>query len=58
MAGGNTYEVFNAGAYNATKFAKQGDLGTKVSVFAHMKKRKQDKTFLIVSFLNSMFGTF
>lgn len=30
MAGGNTYEVFNAGAYNATKFAKQGDLGTKV----------------------------
>jgi len=30
MAGGNTYEVFNAGAYNATRFAKQGDLGTKV----------------------------
>lgn len=30
MAGGNTYEVFNAGAYNATKFAKQGDLGTEV----------------------------
>lgn len=30
MAGGNTYEVFNAGAYNTTKFAKQGDLGTKV----------------------------
>jgi hypothetical protein len=30
MAGGNTYEVFNAGAYNATKNAKQGDLGTKV----------------------------
>jgi len=30
MAGGNTYEVFNAGAYNTTKFAKQGDLGTKL----------------------------
>jgi len=30
MAGGNTYEVFNAGAYRTTKFAKQGDLGTKV----------------------------
>ena len=30
MAGGNTVEVFNAGAYNATEFAKQGDLGTKV----------------------------
>ena len=29
MAGGNTYEVFNAGAYNATKFAKQGDLFTQ-----------------------------
>ena len=27
MAGGNTFEVFNAGAYNATKFARQGDLG-------------------------------
>lgn len=24
QAGGNTYEVFNAGAYKATKFAKQG----------------------------------
>ena len=34
MAGGNTYEVFNAGAYNATQYAKQGDLGTKV-----LKKR-------------------
>lgn len=30
MAGGNTFEVFNAGAYNATRYAKQGDLGTKV----------------------------
>lgn len=30
MAGGNYYEVFNAGAYKTTKFAKQGDLGTKV----------------------------
>lgn len=30
MAGGNYFEVFNAGAYNTTKFAKQGDLGTKV----------------------------
>jgi len=30
MAGGNTYEVFNAGAYNATRWAKQGDLATKV----------------------------
>lgn len=30
MAGGNTYEVFNAGAYNATRWAKQGDLGTQV----------------------------
>lgn len=30
MAGGNPTEVFNAGAYNATKFAKQGDLGSKV----------------------------
>ena len=30
MAGGNTFEVFNAGAYNATVNAKQGDLGTKV----------------------------
>ena len=33
MAGGNTFEVFNAGAYNTTVYAKQGDLGTKVSVF-------------------------
>jgi len=30
MAGGNTYEVFNAGAYNTTRYAKQGDLGTHV----------------------------
>ena len=30
MAGGNTFEVFNAGAYNDTVNAKQGDLGTKV----------------------------
>jgi len=30
MAGGNTFEVFNAGAYTATPNAKQGDLGTKV----------------------------
>ena len=30
MAGGNYFEVFNAGAYNATPNAKQGDLGTKV----------------------------
>lgn len=30
MAGGNYVEVFNAGAYKATKYAKQGDLGTKV----------------------------
>ena len=30
MAGGNYVEVFNAGAYKQTKFAKQGDLGTKV----------------------------
>ena len=36
MAGGNTYEVFNAGAYNATRWAKQGDLGTQVrSLFTH-----------------------
>ena len=30
MAGGNAIEVFNAGAYNATANAKQGDLGTHV----------------------------
>jgi len=30
MAGGNTVGVFNAGEYNATAFAKQGDLGTHV----------------------------
>ena len=30
MAGGNTVGVFNAGEYNTTKFAKQGDLGTRV----------------------------
>ena len=30
MAGGNSFEVFNAGAYNATPNAKQGDLGSKV----------------------------
>ena len=30
MAGGTTHEVFNAGAYNATAFAKQGDLGSVV----------------------------
>ena len=30
MAGGNYFEVFNAGAYNTTINAKQGDLGTKV----------------------------
>lgn len=30
MAGGVDHEVFNAGAYNTTKFAKQGDLGSKV----------------------------
>merc|ERR1712061_446959 len=30
MAGGNWVEVFNAGAYKATKFAKQGDLGSRV----------------------------
>lgn len=30
MAGGTTKEVFNAGAYNSTKFAKQGDLGSVV----------------------------
>jgi hypothetical protein len=30
MAGGSPVEVFNAGAFNATRFAKQGDLGTRV----------------------------
>ncbi len=30
MAGGSPVEVFNAGAYNTTIFAKQGDLGSKV----------------------------
>lgn len=30
MAGGNYVEVFNAGAYNTTIYAKQGDLGSKV----------------------------
>ena len=30
MAGGNPVEVFNAGAYNRTVNAKQGDLGSKV----------------------------
>jgi hypothetical protein len=29
-AGGSDHEQFNAGAYNTTKFAKQGDLGSKV----------------------------
>jgi len=29
-AGGSDKEVFNAGAYNTTQFAKQGDLGSKV----------------------------
>ena len=30
MAGGNPVEVFNAGAYNTTVNAQQGDLGSKV----------------------------
>jgi len=30
MAGGNPVEVFNAGAYNTTIYAKQGDLGSVV----------------------------
>ena len=30
MAGGTSKEVFNAGAYNATAFARQGDLGSEV----------------------------
>ena len=30
MAGGVNHEVFNAGAYNTTKYAKQGDLGSMV----------------------------
>ena len=30
MAGGVDHEVFNAGAYNTTRFAKQGDLGSVV----------------------------
>jgi hypothetical protein len=30
MAGGTKAEAFNAGAYNSTVFAKQGDLGSKV----------------------------
>jgi len=30
MAGGNFVEVFNAGAYKTTEFAKQGDLGSEV----------------------------
>ena len=30
MAGGVTHEVFNAGAYNTTANAKQGDLGSQV----------------------------
>jgi hypothetical protein len=30
MAGGTFKEAFNAGAYLTTKFAKQGDLGSKV----------------------------
>ena len=30
MAGGVSVEMFNAAAYNLTKFAKQGDLGTAV----------------------------
>ena len=34
MAGGTQTECFNAGAYNSTKFAKQGDLATNV-----LKKR-------------------
>ena len=34
MAGGTQTECFNAGAYNTTKFAKQGDLATDV-----LKKR-------------------
>jgi hypothetical protein len=29
-AGGSDHEAFNAGAYNETKFAKQGDLGSTV----------------------------
>jgi hypothetical protein len=29
-AGGSDHQAFNAGAYNTTKNAKQGDLGTKV----------------------------
>ena len=30
MAGGSTVEVFNAGAYNTTVYASQGDLGSRV----------------------------
>lgn len=30
MAGGVDHEVFNAGAFNTTKYAKQGNLGSKV----------------------------
>ena len=30
MAGGNPVEVFNAGAYDATATAKQGDLGSRI----------------------------
>jgi hypothetical protein len=30
MAGGSTIHRFNAGEYNTTRFAKQGDLGSKV----------------------------
>ena len=36
MAGGNYAEVFNAGAYNATRYAKQGDLGSQVMARAQL----------------------
>ena len=35
MAGGNPIEVFNAGAYNATRYAKQGDLGSQAMAREH-----------------------
>jgi hypothetical protein len=37
MAGGNTFEVINAAEYNTTKFAKIGDLGSKVTTCIELR---------------------
>ena len=58
MAGGRRTEAFNAAAYNTTKFAKMGDLGSKVlkprsDMYAQQGIFKMFKSISITHILSS-----